>query len=122
MAQEVAADGARRGVCAEIGLVSIHLKRPRRLGTRLTLSYLLLLSGTMLVFTAGTAAVVFFQMRAQLAHFAVQDIETVEGLISLTLDWPVESSRRLPQSSGIEADSGTFPGSAVTRWRTSLSK
>lgn len=84
MAQEVAADGARRGVCAEIGLVSIHLKPPRRLGTRLTLSYLLLLSGTMLVFTAGTAAVVFFQMRAQLAHFAVQDIETVEGLISLT--------------------------------------
>jgi heavy metal sensor kinase len=40
----------------------------------------------MLVFTAGTAAAVFFQMRAQLAHFAVQDIETVEGLLSITPD------------------------------------
>ncbi len=66
--------------------MSIQLKWPRRLGTRLTLSYILLLAGTTLVFTAGTAAVVFFQMRAQLAHFAVQDIETVEGLLSFTAD------------------------------------
>jgi heavy metal sensor kinase len=66
--------------------VSIQLSWPRRLGTRLTLSYLLLLAGTMLVFTVGTAAVVFYQMRAQLGHFAVQDIETVEGLLSLTPD------------------------------------
>ena len=40
----------------------------------------------MVVFTAGTAAVLFFQMRAQLAHFAVQDIETVEGLMAFTSD------------------------------------
>lgn len=58
--------------------------RPRRLGTRLALSYILLLTCAMVVFTAGTAAVLFFQMRAQLAHFAVQDIETVEGLMAFT--------------------------------------
>lgn len=63
-----------------------YLQWPRRLGTRLALSYILLLAGAMVVFTSGTAAVVFFQMRAQLAHFAVQDIETVEGLLALTRD------------------------------------
>jgi heavy metal sensor kinase len=57
-----------------------------RLGTRLTLSYIFLLGGAMIVFTAGTAAVLFIQMRAQLSHFAVQDIETVEGLMSFTPD------------------------------------
>ncbi len=59
---------------------------PKRLRTRLALSYIFLLAGAMLVFTAGTAAVLFFQMRAQLAHFAVQDIETVEGLMSFAPD------------------------------------
>lgn len=59
---------------------------PKRLRTRLALSYILLLAAAMLVFTAGTAGVLFFQMRAQLAHFAVQDIETVEGLMSFTPD------------------------------------
>jgi heavy metal sensor kinase len=66
--------------------VRFYLQWPRRLGTRLALSYILLLAGAMVVFTSGTAAVVFFQMRAQLAHFAVQDIETVEGLLALTRD------------------------------------
>jgi heavy metal sensor kinase len=40
----------------------------------------------MVLFTAGTAAVLFIQMRAQLSHFAVQDLETVEGLMSFTPD------------------------------------
>jgi heavy metal sensor kinase len=65
-------------------------KRPERLRTRLALSYIFLLAGAMVVFTAGTAAVLFFQMRAQLAHFAVQDIETVEGLMSFAPDGNVK--------------------------------
>lgn len=64
-------------------------QRPKRLRTRLALSYILLLAGAMVVFTAGTAAVLFFQMRAQVAHFAVQDIETVEGLMSINPDGSV---------------------------------
>jgi heavy metal sensor kinase len=59
---------------------------PKRLGTRLALSYMVLLIAAMLVFTAATAAVLFFQMRSQLQHFAVQDIETIEGLMSFTPD------------------------------------
>ena len=60
--------------------------KPKRLGTRLALSYILLLAGAMVVFTAGTAGVLFVQMRAQSAHFAVQDLETVEGLMSFLPD------------------------------------
>jgi heavy metal sensor kinase len=70
--------------------VTINLTPPRRLGTRLALSYVFLLAGAMIVFTAGTAAVLFLQMRAQLTHFSVQDIEIVEGLLSFTRDGRLE--------------------------------
>lgn len=59
-------------------------KRSTRLGTRLILSYVLLAAAIMIVFAAGTALVLYFQMRDQIAHFAIQDIETVEGLLALT--------------------------------------
>ncbi len=62
----------------------MKLRRPARIGTRLALSYVLITAGSMVLFTAGTATVLFLQMRAQLAHFAIQDIETVEGLLSVT--------------------------------------
>jgi heavy metal sensor kinase len=66
--------------------VTGNLKKPRRLGTRLALSYVFLLVGAMVLFIGGTAAVLFLQMRAQLTHFAVEDIETVEGLLLFTAD------------------------------------
>lgn len=62
----------------------MKVRMPARLGTRLALSYVLLIVCAMVLFTGGTAAVLFFQMRAQLASYAVQDIETVEGLLSVT--------------------------------------
>ena len=62
----------------------MKLRRPARIGTRLALSYVLITTGSMVLFTVGTAAVLFLQMRAQVAHFAIQDIETVEGLLSVT--------------------------------------
>lgn len=55
-----------------------------RLGTRLTLSYAVILVFALLVFMAGTAAIFHFQLQRQLGHYAIQDIETVEGLMSLT--------------------------------------
>jgi heavy metal sensor kinase len=64
----------------------IQERRRRRLGTRLVLSYILMAACIMLAFTAGTGLVLFLQMRAQVAHFAVQDIETVEGLLALKTD------------------------------------
>jgi heavy metal sensor kinase len=40
----------------------------------------------MTVFTAGTGTVLYLQMRSQSVRFAVQDIETVEGLLAFTPD------------------------------------
>jgi len=64
----------------------VKSKWPARLGTRLALSYILLTAVVMILFTGGTEAVLFLQMRAQLAHFAIEDLEEVEGLISFTPD------------------------------------
>jgi heavy metal sensor kinase len=61
-------------------------KSRRRLGTRIVFSYVLLIACATLLFAAGTAAVLFFQMRAQIKRFVVQDIENVEGLMSFTAD------------------------------------
>lgn len=55
--------------------------RTQHIGTRLAWSYVLLAVCIMLVFTIGTGAVLYFQMWAQTVRFAVQDIETVEGLL-----------------------------------------
>ena len=60
--------------------------RQIRLGTRLLLSYILLAGCIMTVFAVGTGTVLYFQMRSQSARFAVQDIETVEGLLAFTPD------------------------------------
>src|SRR5690349_1330500 len=38
----------------------------------------------MIIFMTGTAAILFWQMRAQLQHYAIQDVETVEGLMSFS--------------------------------------
>lgn len=67
----------------------MKLRRPARIGTRLALSYVLITAGSMVLFTVGTAAVLFLQMRAQVTHFAIQDIETVEGLLSVKPDGAV---------------------------------
>jgi len=58
----------------------------KRIGTRLTISYVLLAGSMMLLFAIGTGFALFLQMRSQLAHFAVEDIETVEGLLAFTPD------------------------------------
>jgi len=56
--------------------------RRAKVGTTLTRSYVLLAACIMLFFTAGTGVVLFLQMRAQAEHFAIEDIETVEGLLA----------------------------------------
>jgi heavy metal sensor kinase len=60
--------------------------RPGRLGTRLALSYVVMLVSALLLFMAGTAAIFYFQLQRQLGHYAIQDIETVEGLMSFSPD------------------------------------
>jgi heavy metal sensor kinase len=55
-----------------------------KLGTRLTLSYAVMLLCALMVFMTGTAAIFHLQLRRQLGHYAIQDIETVEGLMYFT--------------------------------------
>jgi heavy metal sensor kinase len=54
---------------------------PRRIGIRIAVSHILVLIGTMVVFMAGTAWTMYWEMREQLEHYAIQDLETVEGLM-----------------------------------------
>jgi len=60
--------------------------RVKSIGARIAVSYVVVLLTAMIVFMAGTAVVLYLQMRSQLGHYAIQDIETVEGLMSFTPD------------------------------------
>jgi heavy metal sensor kinase len=55
--------------------------RPKHVRTRLTLWYVLLLAATLLVSWSLVGLFLFFQLRGQVDHYAIQDIETVEGLL-----------------------------------------
>jgi|HubBroStandDraft_6_1064221.scaffolds.fasta_scaffold88404_3 heavy metal sensor kinase len=60
--------------------------RPTHLRTRLTLWYMSVLAALLILSCAGTGVLLFWQLRAQLDHFAIQEIETVEGLLFFTPD------------------------------------
>jgi heavy metal sensor kinase len=60
--------------------------RPRHLRTRLTLWYVSGLAVLLVLAWAGTSALLFWQLRNQLGHFSIQEIETVEGLLYFTPD------------------------------------
>jgi heavy metal sensor kinase len=53
----------------------------RHVRTRLTLWYVLVLASVLLLSWVLTASFLFLQLRGQLDHYAIQDIETVEGLL-----------------------------------------
>ena len=58
--------------------------RPRHLRTRLTLWYVSGLAILLVLAWAGTCGLLFWQLRNQLGHFSIQEIETVEGLLYFT--------------------------------------
>ncbi len=58
--------------------------RPRHLRTRLTLWYVSGLAILLALAWAGTCGLLFWQLRNQLGHFSIQEIETVEGLLYFT--------------------------------------
>jgi heavy metal sensor kinase len=60
--------------------------RPQHLRTRLTLWYVSVLAGLLILAWAATCALLFWQLQSQLDHFAIQEIETVEGLFYFTPD------------------------------------
>jgi heavy metal sensor kinase len=55
--------------------------RPKHVRTRLTVWYMLVLATVLLLSWGLTASFLFLKLRNQLDHYAIQDIETVEGLL-----------------------------------------
>src|SRR5580658_1237552 len=62
------------------------MQRPRHLRTRLTLWYVSVLAALLILAWGSTCALLFFQLRGQLDRFAIEEIETVEGLFYFTPD------------------------------------
>ena len=96
--------------------------RPRHLRTRLTLWYVSVLAALLILAWGGTCALLFWQLRSQLDHFAVQEIETVEGLFFFTPDGQLRIARGLSQSSRIEGCDRALSRSAVAGWRGAVSE
>ncbi len=63
--------------------------QPRNVRTRLTIWYVTVLAGVLLLYVAGASALVFFQLRSELDRFGIDDLETVEGLLSFGSDGKV---------------------------------
>ena len=59
----------------------IRKLRPKQVRTRLTLWYVFVLAGVQVLTWGLTASFLLLQLRNQLSHYAIQDIETVEGLL-----------------------------------------
>ncbi len=55
--------------------------RPKHVRTRLTLWYVALLATILLLSWGLVGLFLFLQLRSQVDHYAIQDIETVEGLL-----------------------------------------
>jgi len=71
---------------------------PQSIRTRLTLWYVGVFAGVLLLFGGLTGSFLFLQLRSQLDHYAIQDIETIEGLLYFDSAGNL-LLRELPQSS-----------------------
>jgi heavy metal sensor kinase len=59
---------------------------PQHVRAQLTLWYVVILAAVLLIYGASTSAIVLLQLRAQLDHLAIEDLETVEGFLSFGSD------------------------------------
>ena len=60
----------------------MKLYRPQNVRTRLTLWYMAVLAGVLLIYIGSSSTMLFFHLRSQLDNLAIEDLETVEGLLS----------------------------------------
>src|SRR5690348_6383901 len=67
----------------------LNTLRPQNVRTRLTLWYAAILAVVLLLYGGTTSAVLFFQLRNQLDRLAIEDLETVEGLLTFGPDGKV---------------------------------
>jgi len=56
--------------------------RPRRVRVRLTLWYVAVLAGVLVIYGAVTSTLLFLQLRSELDRVAIEDLETIEGFLS----------------------------------------
>lgn len=63
--------------------------RPQNVRARLTAWYVAILAVVLLIYGGSTSAVLLIQLRSQLDHRAVEDLETVEGVLSFAPDGKV---------------------------------
>jgi heavy metal sensor kinase len=59
---------------------------PQHVRTRLTLWYVAVLAGVLLIYGGSTCAIVLLQLRSQVDHLASEDLETVEGFLRFGSD------------------------------------
>ncbi len=59
---------------------------PQHVRTRLTLWYVAVLAGVLLIYGGSTCAIVLLQLRTQVDQLAIEDLETVEGFLSFGSD------------------------------------
>lgn len=64
-------------------MISVHRRHIR---TRLTLWFTSALAAVILLYTAAACFLLLRDLRSQLVRYAIQDLETVEGLLSFTAD------------------------------------
>jgi heavy metal sensor kinase len=55
--------------------------RAQHVRTRLTIWYVILLAGILAMYVAGSSVFLFFNLRRELDHSLIEDIETTEGLL-----------------------------------------
>jgi hypothetical protein len=63
--------------------------RPRNVRSRLTLWYVAVLAGVLVVYGLSASALLLYQLRGQLDELAIEDLETVEGFLSFGPDGKV---------------------------------
>lgn len=79
--------------------------KPKHIRMRMTLWYVFVLGGTLLIYSIGISALLLWQLQRQLGKHAIEDIETVEGLIEIKPDGKVdlrEDYHNHPQSRRVE--------------------
>jgi HAMP domain-containing protein len=64
----------------------MKLPKPQNVRTRLTVWYVAVLAAALLIYGGITSGVLLVQLRSQLEHRAIEDLETVEGLLSFRPD------------------------------------
>jgi heavy metal sensor kinase len=63
--------------------------RPQNVRSRLTLWYVAILAALLLIYGGSASIALFVQLRNQLDHRAIEDLETVEGLLTFSQDGSV---------------------------------